>query len=298
MKITGLHLILTYQCNFECDHCFVWGSPWQKGVMTLENIERILQQGKRAGSVTSIYFEGGEPFLYYGTLLKGVQMASMLGFEIGIVSNAYWATGYADALETLKPFQGLLADLTVSSDLFHYDEKLSQQSQNATRAAKALEIPVGTICVALPEEADAAHTQGQIPPGEGSVMYRGRAVAKLASQASQHPWQEFTQCPHEDLRNPGRIHVDPFGYLHLCQGIVIGNLYRQNLDAISAAFDPDANPISGALLSGGPARLVETYGLTTGPGYADACHLCYSAREQLRKRYPEILTPDGMYGVL
>ena len=298
MKITGLHLLLTYQCTFECDHCFVWGSPWQKGVMTLENIERILQQGERAGSVTSIYFEGGEPFLYYGTLLKGVQMAAMMGFEIGIVSNAYWATSYADALETIKPFRGLLADLTVSSDLFHYDEKISQQSRNATRAAKALGIPVGTICVAQPEEADAAYTQGQIPPGEGSVMYRGRAVAKLASRASLHPWQEFTQCPHEDLRNPGRIHVDPFGYLHLCQGIVIGNLYHQNLDAICAAFDPHANPISGALLSGGPACLVETYGLTTGAGYADACHLCYSAREQLRQRYPEFLTPDGMYGVL
>jgi hypothetical protein len=31
--------------------------------------------------------------------------------------------------------------------------------------------------------------------------------------------------------------------------------------------------------------------------YADACHLCYQARCALRARFPEILTPDQMYGV-
>jgi hypothetical protein len=298
MKITGLHLLMTYQCTFECDHCFVWGSPRQNGVMTLENIERILQQGKRAGSVRSVYFEGGEPFLYYATLVNGVQMAAGMGFEVGVVSNAYWATSYADALEALTPFKGLLADLSVSSDLFHFDEKVSRQSQNATRAAEALGIPVGTICVAQPEQADAVHSQGQLPAGEGAVMYRGRAVEKLARWANLHPWQEYTQCMHEDLRDPGRVHVDPFGNLQLCQGIVIGNIFQENLDAICARFDPEAYPVVSELLAGGPARLVELYDLQAAPGYADACHLCYSARLQLRQRFPEILKPDGMYGVM
>jgi len=31
--------------------------------------------------------------------------------------------------------------------------------------------------------------------------------------------------------------------------------------------------------------------------YADACHLCYTAREQLRPRFPHLLAPDAMYGV-
>jgi hypothetical protein len=298
MKLTGLHLVLTYQCTFECDHCFVWGSPWQNGVMTLETIECILHQGKIMGNVDSIYFEGGEPFLYYGTLLKSVQMANSMGFQVGIVSNAYWATSYADALETLKPFSGLLADLTVSSDLFHYSEKVSYQSQNATHAAGALGIPIGTICVAQPEETGTTQTQGQLPPGESGVMYRGRAAEVLSPRASLHPWQQYTQCLHEDLRDPGRVHVDPYGYLHICQGIAIGNLFHDDLGTICANFNPDEHPITGPLLSGGPARLVEQYGLVTGPGYADACHLCCSSRQQLRLRFPEILTPDEMYGVM
>jgi len=30
MNVNGLHLLLTYQCNFECDHCFVYSHPKQK----------------------------------------------------------------------------------------------------------------------------------------------------------------------------------------------------------------------------------------------------------------------------
>jgi hypothetical protein len=32
--------------------------------------------------------------------------------------------------------------------------------------------------------------------------------------------------------------------------------------------------------------------------YADACHLCYEARRSLRERFPEVLLPDQMYGVI
>ena len=120
MKLNGLHLLLTYQCTFECDHCFVWGSPRQTGVMTLAAIQEILHQGRELGTVTSIYFEGGEPFLYYPILARGVMLASEMGFKVGIVSNAYWATSLEDALVWLEPFAGRLSNLTGSSDLFHY----------------------------------------------------------------------------------------------------------------------------------------------------------------------------------
>ena len=79
MKLEGLHILLTYQCTYECDHCFVWGSPRQTGTLTLEQIEQILHQAKEAG-VTSIYFEGGEPFLYYRDFGAGRPQGSRHGF--------------------------------------------------------------------------------------------------------------------------------------------------------------------------------------------------------------------------
>src|SRR5574340_1140983 len=272
MKLSGLHILLTYQCTYECDHCFVWGGPWQRGVLTVEQIEQILQQARTAG-VESIYFEGGEPFLYYAVLVKSVRMASGMGFSVGVVSNAYWATSVADAAEWLQPFAGRLSDLTVSSDLYHCEKCLGENPQNALAAAKWMNIPTGMISIAQPggEQPDEAapQTHGQIED-QGAVMYRGRAAVALTPRAARHPWQEFTTCPHEDLREPGRIHLDPLGNLHICQGIVVGNVFKKPLKEICDRYDADAHPVCGPLLSGGPVELVSEYNRPHEPAYADA----------------------------
>ena len=152
------------------------------------------------------------------------------------------------------------------------------------------------ISVAQPNE-ESKESHGQIEE-ESAVMYRGRAVEKLASRAPSHPWERFDSCPHEDLRDPGRIHLDPFGNLHICQGVSIGNVFEKPLKQICDEYDADAHPICGLLLNGGPAALVTEYNLPHESFYADACHLCYEARTTLRTRFPELLTPDQMYGVV
>lgn len=297
MELTGLHILLTYQCNFECDHCFVWGSPWQEGTLTLSQLEDIFNQAKEVDTIKSIYFEGGEPFLYYPILVKAVQRTKSLGFKAGIVSNGYWATSHEDALEWLKPFVGMLEDLSVSSDLFHYDREMSQQAGHACQAAESLGIPIGTISIAQPEAPDVEAAVGQLPLDESGVMFRGRAAEKLVRRASLKPWTEFIECPYEDLREPGRVHLDPLGNLHICQGITIGNLFEKPLGEICETYNPEKHPITGPLLAGGPVELVRRYGLSHQDGYADACHLCYSSRVALRPRFPEILIPDQVYGL-
>ncbi len=297
IKLTGLHLLLSYQCTLECDHCFTWGSPNQSGTMSIVNIRSILQQARDLGTINSIYFEGGEPFLYYALLLQVAREAAGLGFKVGIVSNGYWANTPEDALVNLKPFAGLVQDLSISSDLYHWGEAASQQSRNAAWAAERLGIPLGVISVAGPEAGEAASSTGQLPSGKSQVMYRGRAAVKLAGIAEKHPWQQLTACPHEDLRDPGRVHLDPFGNLHLCQGLVLGNCFRTSLGEVCAHYDPMTHPIAGPLLRGGPAGLVGQYALPHEENYADACHLCYAARLALRSRFPQILAPDQMYGV-
>ena len=151
MRLSGLHILLTYKCTFECDHCFAWGSPWQEGTLTLDQIHTTLQQAGELGSVEWIYFEGGEPFLFYATLVKGVEMAAEAGYNVGVVTNGYWATSLEDAVEWLRPLAGKVNDLSVSSDLYHYSERLSRQAENARQAADTLGLPVGVISIAQPE---------------------------------------------------------------------------------------------------------------------------------------------------
>ncbi len=287
--LSGLHLLLTYQCNFECDHCFVWGSPSQTGTMTLETIEHILSEAEALGTIKWIYFEGGEAFLYYPVLRSGIRKAKARCFNVGIVTNAYWATADPDAAEWLRPLAGSIDDLSLSSDAYHGSNGGTNHPEIARRAAKQLGIPVNFISVAQPEDADVS--------GDSAVLYRGRAAEILASRVDATHWEEFSACPWEELRHPDRIHVDPFGNLHICQGISIGNVLEDSLAQIMAGYDPDAHPIVGPLLAGGPAELVRHYDLEHREGYADHCHLCYQARCALRRRFPDVLTPDQMYGV-
>jgi hypothetical protein len=297
MKLTGIHLLLTYQCTNECDHCFVWGSPRQRGTMTTAFIGDVLGQAREMGTVKWIYFEGGEPFLYYAALLEGARLAAEAGFEVGLVTNAYWATDEEDALRCLRPFSGLIRDFSVSSDLYHGDEMISRRARTALEAARQLEIPADTISIAQPDEAAARASKGQVPLGTSAVMYKGRAAETLAGRAPRLSWSGLTRCPHEELREPGRVHLDSEGHLHVCQGISIGKLGPASLAQICDAYDPDAHPIIGPLLRGGPAELVSGHGLPHESGYADACHLCYEARAALRPCYPDILAPDQSYGV-
>jgi len=287
-SLSGLHLLLTYECNYECDHCFVWGGPSQTGTMTLATVEHILAQAKELGSIEWIYFEGGEAFLYYATMCAGIRLAKESGFKVGIVSNSYWATTEADALEWLTPLAGLVDDLSISSDDYHGSNDGVNYPEIARQAAQELGIPVDFISVAEPEAPDAADAT--------AVVFRGRAAELLASRVKQRPWEQFDVCPWEDLREPERVHVDPFGNLHICQGISIGNMLKRPLTDIMGDYDPDAHPIVGPLLAGGPAEIVRRYGLSHEEGYADHCHLCYRSRCALRERFPDELAPDQMYG--
>jgi len=296
IQLSGVHILLTYTCNYECDHCFVWGGPFKEGTLTLDQLDEILTQAENLRTVEWIYFEGGEPFLYQPVLVKAVETAAGAGFSVGLVSNGYWATEVRDALEWLRPLAGLVQDLSVSSDLFHHSDEMDRTARNAAEAADQLGIPVGTISIAQPNGEDTGSTVGQLPLGESAVQFRGRAAEKLVSGVALLPWEGFTECPCEDFRDPGRVHLDPLGNVHICQGISIGNVFRSTLKSICEVYEPDGHPVIGPLLAGGPAELVRRCDVQHDASYADACHLCYETRRALREQFPDVLTPDQMYG--
>jgi MoaA/NifB/PqqE/SkfB family radical SAM enzyme len=299
MNLKGIHFLLTYQCLKECDHCFVWGSPFAEGTFTLNQVREILKEGKKLGTVEWIFFEGGEPFLYYPILVQALRQAKQMGFKIGIVTNTYWATSVEDALEWLRPIADVgIDDLSFSSDCYHNDNIDNEETNNAIKAAKQLKLPAGIISIKQPEkdakEPSPTSLEG-VNVGYSQVMLRGRATSKLLEKASLKPWDQLTECP-EPLKNPGRVHLDPLGYVHICQGLCMGNAWKQPLSEIMNSYDPLLHPVVRALLQGGPAALVKEFNLPHEQSYADACHLCYSARIQLRPRFPDLLAPSQMYG--
>ncbi len=134
--LTGIHILLTYKCNLECDHCFLYSSPRADGTMTLQQIQNVLEESLRIGSVEWIYFEGGEPFLFYPSMLEGIRLARDMEFKVGIVTNAYGAISEDDAEVWLRPIAELgVGFLNVSDDSFHYSEEDSPRQASVRGSA-------------------------------------------------------------------------------------------------------------------------------------------------------------------
>jgi len=298
LKLKGVHFLLTYRCDLECDHCFVWGSPKARGVFTIKQIKKILTEAKKLGTVDSISLEGGEPFLYYPIMIKAVEEATKLEFRVEVLSNCYWASCPEDAVEWLLPMaKAKNVELSLSSDFHHGESWEIEEVKNAVKAANELSMKVGILSIEYPKaEAPCPKEIEGAKVGLSELTYKGRAASELTPGAEKKAWREFTKCPYEELVDPKRVHVDPLGYVHVCQGISIGNAWQKPFSKIIGEYDPYENPILEPLIRGGPVALVEKLGLPHDGFYADACHLCYVARCMLRKKYPSVLAPDEMYG--
>lgn len=294
--LTGVHFLLTYTCTFECDHCFLHCGPHSEGTFTRSQLRSAFEQIADVSSITGVYFEGGEPFLFYPLMLEGVRMARAMGLDVGIVTNAYWATSVEDARMWLEPLHALgISDLSLSDDAFHGGEAENTPAKLAYSAARELGMPADTICI------EGTQVQMDIEKGApvigGGVRFKGRAAEKLTEGLPARPSRELDSCPHEDLENPGRVHIDAFGNVMMCQGLNIGNMWHQPLVQLLDQYDPHSHPIAGPLLAGGPVLLAERNGLFVNDNYVDECHLCYGIRKQLLDRYPEHLGPKQVYGL-
>jgi len=294
--LKGIHFLLTYVCNYTCEHCFLYCSPNSKGTFTLAQIKEVLGEAKKIGSVEWIYFEGGEPFLYYPIMVEGVKLAKNMGFKVGVVTNSYWATSLEDAKIWLKPFSELgVDDLSISDDTFHYENEQENLSKIAKKASDELKLPAMTICI---EEPTVKKEQEKGKPViSGGAMFKGRAVETLIEGLPKRRWNELNECPYEDLTGLGRIHVDPFGNAHICQGLSIGNFWEKPLSELIRDYKPEYHPICGPIIRGGPAQLVKEYEIEHENEYVDECHLCYLARLSLIEKFPKYLAPKQVYGL-
>ena len=297
--LTGIHFLLTYACNLKCDHCFLHCGPQAQGTFTLKQVRSALDEVSRIGTVSRVCFEGGEPFLFYPIMLEGAKTAREMGFETGVLTNAYWATSLDDAERWLAPLAELGVSLTVSEDSFHYGTAAESPAGRASAAAERLRMRAGSIRIEKPtveSPVDGAPDKGA-PIIGGGVRFRGRAVDTLTEGLPRRPWEHLSTCPHEDLRDPGRVHIDAFGHVHLCQGLSMGNMWQTPLSELVEGYAPDAHPVCGPLLGGGPARLAREYDVAVDGEYVDECQMCYLVRLALIDRFPQYLAPRQVYGL-
>ena len=271
MTLQHLQLIITNQ-TLQDDPV---GIEREVGAMTTSRLQMIFRAAREMKSIDTIHCIGGEPFLNYPVLLQAIHGARANGYRTVVVTNAFWATSLENARAWLEPMRNALDEIRLRGFVPPHNSLTTRRIENACEAAEQLGIRVGKIRMV-----SADNPQQALPHAD-----------KLIGQAQLQPAHTFTTCPYRDLEHTEYLTIDPFGYVHLCEGIAIGNLFEKSLRQIWDAYIPRLHPIAGVLLRGGPAALVAYYGLESDALYSDACDLCRQAREDLRELLPQSIVP-------
>ncbi len=270
--LTQVHILLTYTCNYECEHCFLYCSPRAKGTFTLAQVREVLAESKKLGTVEWIYFEGGEPFLFFPLLKESLRLAMEAGFKTGLVTNCYWATAEEDANLWLGPLlDNGIEDLSLSDDAFHHGKDGESPAKLAVRAAADLAVDASPICIEGPTTQTPASGKGQ-PVVGGGVLFKGRAADNLTEGLPTRPTDDFTECTREELVAPSRVHVDSYGHVYVCQGVSIGNLWERPFSEIIRRHDAASHSICGPLVKGGPLELARAHRVMPDGPFVDECH--------------------------
>ena len=249
-----------------------------------------------------MYFGGGEPFTQYPLLLKSVQRARKLGYAVGIETNGYFARSTEAGKRFLRPLAEMgVQDIRISNDSLHYKNPQNSPAAKAVGAAQSLGIPTTVVSIPFLEEEtleDNPKIEGyfQVEP---RLMFSGRASETLLPGMDLLHADHFNECPRKDLESPESLFIDAYGFVQICPGIAIGNIYERSLDRIVETYKIQEHPILSPLQEEGPSGFIRDTKLNLKMLFVDACHCCYSARQALIDSYPDHLGPSpGLWIVI
>ena len=300
MKSSNLHILLTYNCSLRCNHCYVFSSPRVAGKISLSQVSCILNEAQNLTNLDFIYFGGGEPFTQFPLLLKAVHYARQHGFEVGVVTNGYFARSVDTGIRYLRPLADMgVSEICISNDFHHYKDPESSPAIRALEAAQKLNIATKWAYIPQPGKGkiDIENINSAVEVLELRLMFTGRAAETMIEDLHFSGWNSFNRCPLGDLDQSVQYYIDAYGYVQVCPGIAIGNAWERPLHYLIEEFDSRRHVILQSLLDGGPSKLIQNLSIQPDREYVDACHCCYSIRRELIDQYPDQLAPRQVYGL-
>ena len=313
-------LLYTYRCSLACKHCLFSCSPSQPDVhVSLEDGLEFLHQLRDTGRV--VHIAGGEPFVYWDDLLLLCQAAQAEGMPVHFVeTNASWCETDALTRDRLAALAAAgVSGMLISGDAVH---QVAFPPANRFRAFEIAldvfgreniigrEIPLDQLeelqAIARDETRLGAYVRRHPPRLVGRAgeelarFFPPRPLEELRADAMWHgSGSDDGSCGIEfDPRTMWEIHVDPYGNIQTCCGILLGTARETPLPERMAGDLRDTSEIVRLVAHRGPFGLLDLAvekGYRPRVGYAQKCHLCWEVRKVLRPFYPEALGPAEVY---
>ncbi len=316
-RVAGL--ILTYRCTIACAHCLFNCSPRQpRRAMTVEQGVRYIRLLRTTARV--VHIAGGEAMMEYDTVLAICREADRRNARPHFIeTNASWCTSDALARRRLTELWAAgVRGLYISADAYHFAFVPVDRYRRCLEAAVARFGEENVIAPRLTEEQAQASRRVGRDPARLAEMVRNsppQLVGRAGEELARHlPCREI-----EDMAGDGmwhdaplgmacaqefspatmwEMHLDPYGNLQTCCGVLLGNVERTPFAELLATQFGTDNPILNAVRTEGPVgllRMAEARGYQRAR-YVQKCHLCWQVRKFLRPHFPAILGPDEIYG--
>jgi len=319
MSLSGCDFLLTFKCVAKCSHCSYRASPDRSGVMSVEDFQRYMTVLAREQDLSWITLHGGEPFLFYKTLKRCIEIARKLGQkDVGVITSGYWGGSQRNAQTRLQELRRTgLTSIYFSVDAFHQEFVPFRSVRTAINAARAIgfdKIVVTGHYLGSVESENAFNVETEEHLGRLGLFedFRidkhplhvgGRASDKLARFLRCKAGIPGGRCvlPYwagETLKDPKVIEIDFLGNVTVCPGLCIGNAKAESLSTILRQYDYRQHPLAKLLVESGPSGLLElpeAWRYIRKGKYVSDCHLCYELRKGLRSRFPELLKPESCY---
>jgi len=319
MVLKGCDFLLTFKCVAKCRHCSYRGSPERSGVMSVDDFRRYMTVLATEQSLDWITFHGGEPFLFYKTLVRCIEIAHKLGQkEIAVITNGYWGGSQTNAQTKLRELKKAgLTSVFFSVDAFHQEHVPFRSVHTAINVARAVDFEKITVSSCYLGSVDSDNSFNRkteeclkrlkLPDDfqidKHSLNVQGRATDTLTSNLKHRAGIPQGKCvlPYwagETLKDPKVIEIDYMGNVSICPGLCIGNTKNESLSKTLRDYDYRKHPIIKLLAEHGPCKLIDLLESKTQiqPGkYVNECHLCYELRNQLRASFLELLAPENCY---
>lgn len=312
-------LLLTYRCTIACAHCLFNCGPQQpRRLHSVEQGVRYLRMLRATDRV--IHIAGGEAMMEYDAILAMCREASRYDAAPHFIeTNATWCTNTAMARRRLCELRAAgVRGIYISSDPFHlacypvgrylrcYEtsvEVFGRENVIASERTRGelLEMQrVGRHPERLAEVVRESPPRMVGRAGEALARYLpARAIEDLAGDEMWHGGRREMSCAWEfSPATMWEIHLDPYGNVQTCCGVILGNVERTPLEALLATGFSTEDSIVTALREEGPVgllRMAEELGYRR-ESYVQKCHLCWQVRKFLRPHYPQTLGPEEVYG--
>ena len=315
-------LLYTYRCTIACRHCLFSCSPSLPDIhVSHEHGLEFLRQLRQTDRV--IHIAGGEAMMYYEDVLALCREANKGGFAPHFIeTNASWCTTDELAYERYRAFQDAgLFGVLISADPYHQyfvpPERRLRAYQVAVEVFGRENVAAGDLTLEQLDElrrigrdeqllADYnARSQPRLIGRAGHSLaqfYPDRPLADLAGDPMWHGGETDASCRREfDPETMWEIHLDPYGNVQTCCGIIVGNVFEMPLQELLADGFHVHNDLVRRVYERGPFALLELaqeHGYQPAERYKQKCHLCWEVRRFLRPYYPETFGPAEIYDYL